>query len=223
MKLQERDVLALGNRIRELRLHFRDVGVGEPADEVDVVDGEVDDDADVGHARRERADTGDGDGKNVLIADRVLDRLNRRVEPLDMTDHQGDARVPRRRYDCVSLFHRRCDRLFHQHVHATFDAAERQFPMQMGGRRDRDSIDTLRKQRLNAAERRAAERARNEIALLAIGIGHADEPDGRQIGEDAGMIAAHHADAHYTYAQQTVGVAFGGLHHDGRVPPSRLP
>src|SRR5262252_8896704 len=91
--------------------------------------------------------------------------------------------------------------------------------MQMGRRRDRDSIDTLRKQRLNAAERRTAERARNEIALLAIGIGHADEPDARQIGEDAGMIAAHHADAHYTYAQQTVGVAFGGLHHDGRVPP----
>ena len=139
-----------------------------------------------------------------------------------MTDHQGDARVPRRRYDCVSLFHRWCDRLFHQHVHATLDAAERQFPMQMGGRRDRDGIDTLRKQRLDAAERRAAERARNEIALLAIGIGHADEPDGRQIGEDAGMIAAHHADAHHTYAQQTVGVAFGGLHH-GKASPCRLP
>jgi len=50
-----------------------------------------------------------------------------------------------------------------------------------------------------------------------------DEPDARQIGEDAGMVAAHHADAHYTHAQQTVGVAFGGLHHDGRGPPSRLP
>jgi len=37
-------------------------------------------------------------------------------------------------------------------------------------------------------------------ALLAIGIGHADEPDARQIGEDAGMVAAHHADAHHTYA-----------------------
>src|SRR5262249_57035589 len=87
-ELQECDVLALGNRIRELRLHFRDVGVGEPTDEVDVVDGEVDDHAYVGHARRERADTGDGDGKNVLIADRVLDRLNRRVKPLDLADHQ---------------------------------------------------------------------------------------------------------------------------------------
>jgi hypothetical protein len=70
----------------------------------------------------------------------------------------------------------------------------------MGGRRDGDSIDTLRKQRLNAAERRAAERPRNEIALLAIGIGHADEFDARQIGKDAGMIAAHHADANHTYA-----------------------
>ena len=37
--------------------------------------------------------------------------------------------------------------------------------------------------------------------------------DARQIGEDAGMIAANHADAHDRY----------GLHHDGRTPPSRLP
>jgi hypothetical protein len=85
-------------------------------------------------------------------------------------------------------------------MHAALDAAERQFAMQMGGRRNGDSIDSVRKERLNAAERRAAERPRNEIALFAIGIGHADESDAWQIGEDAGMVAAHHADAHHTYA-----------------------
>src|SRR5262249_60596385 len=105
-----------------------------------------------------------------------------------------------RGYECASLFHRWYDRFLPHHIDAMLDATERQFPMQMGGRRDGDSVVPVRKQRLNTAECRAAERARNEIALLAIGIGHADEPDAGQIGEDAGMVAAHHADAHHTYA-----------------------
>jgi hypothetical protein len=65
---------------------------------------------------------------------------------------------------------------------------------------DGDGIDTCRQQRLNAAKLWAAQRPGNEIALLAIGIGHADEPDARQIREHAGMVAAHDADAHHTYA-----------------------
>jgi hypothetical protein len=70
----------------------------------------------------------------------------------------------------------------------------------MGGRRDGDGVDTFRKQRLNAAERRATQRPRNEITLLAIGIRHAHELDSRQIGEHARMVAAHDADADHTYA-----------------------
>jgi hypothetical protein len=85
-------------------------------------------------------------------------------------------------------------------VNAALDTAQRQFPVQMGGRRDGDGIDTFRKQWLNAAERRATERSRNEITLLAIGVGHAHELDARQIGEHARMVAAHDADAHHTYA-----------------------
>jgi len=57
-----------------------------------------------------------------------------------------------------------------------------------------------RQQRFNADECRAAQRPRNEIALLAIGIGDADEPHARQIREHAGMVAAHDADAHHPYA-----------------------
>ena len=85
-------------------------------------------------------------------------------------------------------------------MNAALDAAERQVPVQMGGRRDGDGINTFRKQRLNAAERRATERPRNEITLLAIGVGHAHELDARQIGEHARMVAAHDTDAHRTYA-----------------------
>ncbi len=68
-ELQQRDVLALGDRARQLRLHLDDVGIGEPADEVDVVHGEIDDHADIRHARRKRPDAGDRDRQNVLAAD----------------------------------------------------------------------------------------------------------------------------------------------------------
>ena len=88
-ELQQRDILALGDRAGELRLHLDDVGIGEPADQVDVVHGEIDHHADIRHARRKRSDPGDGDRENILVADRVLDRLDRRIEALDVTDHQA--------------------------------------------------------------------------------------------------------------------------------------
>ena len=96
-ELQQRDVLALGDRARELRLHLDDFGIGEPADQVDVVHGEIDDHADIRHARRERADAGDGDREDILALDRVLDRLHRRIEALDMADHQRHAGALARR------------------------------------------------------------------------------------------------------------------------------
>src|SRR5213078_3001594 len=68
-ELQERDVLAFGDGVRQLWLHLGDLGVGEPTNEVDVVHGEIDDHAYVGHAWREWPDTSDCDGKNVLTAD----------------------------------------------------------------------------------------------------------------------------------------------------------
>src|SRR4030095_8624294 len=46
-ELQKSDVLAFGNCTGELRLHLNDIGIGEPADQVDIVHGEIDDDADV--------------------------------------------------------------------------------------------------------------------------------------------------------------------------------
>ncbi len=52
-ELQQRDVLARRMDRIGLRLDLGDLRTGEPADQVDVVDGEVDDHADVGHARRE--------------------------------------------------------------------------------------------------------------------------------------------------------------------------
>ncbi len=72
--MSSRSATALG----KLRLHLDDVGFGEPADQVDIVHGEIDDDADIRHARRERPDAGDADRKNILARDRLLDRGDRR-------------------------------------------------------------------------------------------------------------------------------------------------
>ena len=105
-------------------------------------------------------------------------------------------------------------------MHPAFDAGERQFLMKMRGGRDRHGIDPSSKQRRNATERGTAERLRNEIALLAVRVRHADELDAGEIAEDAGMVTAHDAHADHTYAQWTVRVEFRGLHHGRRNPPA---
>src|SRR6202030_3134884 len=121
-ELQQRDVLARGARLRQLRLHLDDLRAREPADEVDVVHGEIDDDADIRHARRERADAGDRDRKDILVRDRLLDRLYRRVEALDMADHELHALAAGGGDDLAALFHGGRDRLFDQEVDARLDA-----------------------------------------------------------------------------------------------------
>ena len=174
-ELQQRDVLALGHRVRELRLHLDDVGIGEPADQIDVVHREVDHHADIRHARRERTDAGDGDRQNVLVADGVLDRFHRRIEALDMADHQRDAGRARGGDDLPPLLDRRGDRLFHHDVNAAGDAGQRDRVMQMGGRGDGDRIDAEIEQFLDVGDSRAAERVGDEFGLLAVGIGDPDK------------------------------------------------
>ena len=120
---------------------------------------EVDDDADVRHARRERADPGNGDREDVLAAQRVLDRLHGGIEALDMADHQGHAGPARRRDDGVAFLDRRRDRLFDQHVNAARDAGQRQIAVQVRGRGDGDGVDAVREQALHIGIADTAERA----------------------------------------------------------------
>ena len=83
----------------------------------------------------------------------------------------------------------------------------------MGRRRDGQGIDTGGQETLDIGIAGTAERATNELALLAIRIGHPGEPDPRHISEDARMIAAHDADADHPDAQQAVVAAVCGVPH----------
>src|SRR5205807_151824 len=112
---------------RKLRLHFHDLGFGKPANEIDIVNGKVDDHADIGHARWKGSDPGDGNGEDVLSADGLLDRFHRRVETLDVADHERNARVPSRRNDGTSLCNGGCDWLFDEDVNATSYTRQSQF------------------------------------------------------------------------------------------------
>ena len=76
--------------------------IGEPADQVDIVHGKIDDDADIRHARRKRSDAGDGDRENILVLIACL-RTHRRIEALDMAGHQRDAGAARRGDDGVAF------------------------------------------------------------------------------------------------------------------------
>ena len=64
----------------------------------------------------------------------------------------------------------------------------------------------------------AAERAGDEIAALAVRIGDADQLDARQLGEHAGVVRTHHADADDADAQYFVGAHFLSLTHDPMRP-----
>ena len=194
--------------------------LGEPTDQIDVVNGKIDHHADIRHARRERSDARDGDREDLFVADRFLDRFDGRVEPFDMANHQRHSGTARGGDDGASLLDRRRDRFLHQNVDAAGDAGERQLLMQVRWCGNRNGIDAVCEQALDRPKGRAAEQPRDEFALPTVGIRDADQLGPRQIGEHAGMVAAHHANAHHTYTQRTIRVRFGGLHHGWTAPPA---
>ena len=224
-ELQQRDVFALGDRARGLRLDLDDLGIGEPADQVDVVHGEIDDDADIRHARRERPDPGDGDRQNILALDRALDRLDRRIEALDMAGHQGDAGAPRGGDDLAALLDGGGDRLLDQDMDAARGAVDGDVAMQVGRRRDGDGIDAALDQAVEVGEGLALEVAGDVLARLAVGIDDADQLDAGQFRQHPRMVRAHHADADHADPQCAVRACLCRLTHerspiDPDAPPS---
>ena len=102
---------------------------------------------------------------------------------------------------------------------AARDAGERDVVMQMRGRRDGDGIDAELEQRLDVGDGGAAERARDEIGLPAVGIGHRDELGARQAGENARMVRAHDADADHADTQVTLRARICRLRHALTISP----
>ena len=207
-ELQERDVFAFGARAGKLRLHLDDFRSGEPADQVDVVHGEIDHDADIRHARRKRADPRDRDRQDVLAANRVLDGLRRRIETLDVPNHEDNAGAAGGLDHVVALLDRGGDRLFHEHVHAAGDAGQREVAMQVcrGGYGDR--VDAVIEELAHIGKGAAAEGAADELSLTDVGIGNADEFGAGKLGEDAGVVASHDTGANDADANRPVQVFF---------------
>ena len=99
------------------------------------------------------------------------------------------------------------------HVQAALDAGKRDVLMQMGRCGDGDGIDAVRKQSVDVRKRPATNRVCHAFATFRVRINNADEPHPRQIGKNAGVIAAHDADANDADAQNPICTTFGGVHH----------
>ncbi len=217
-ELQQRDVLAFRYGARCLRLDLDDLGIGEPADQVDIVDRKIDHDSDVRHTRRKRSNAGNRDRKNILVLDRLLERLHRRIEAFDMAGHQRNAGAASSRNDGMAFLDGRSDRLFDQHVDAALGAFDRNLAMKMGRRRDRHCVNALTDEALKIGEGRAAKSVRYPLALLAVGIDHPDQFDAGKFRQHARMVRAHDANANNADAQVAVCGQFDCLTHNPRAP-----
>jgi hypothetical protein len=96
--------------------------------------------------------------------------------------------TPARRNDIAAFFHRRRDRLLDHHMHAAFDAGERNLAVQVGRRRDRYRINAAIEQLLDVRYCRTTKRLPDELRLCLIRIGNGGELDARKLSEDAGVV-----------------------------------
>src|SRR5712664_314553 len=202
-KLQQRDILALGDGAGELRLHLHNVRLGEPADQIDVVHGEVNDHTDVRHSRRKRPHAGDRDRKNIFTRYRRLDGGDGRVEPFDMPHHQRHAGAAGGVDNVPSLFDRGRDRLFNEDVNLAGNAGERDLMMKVRRRGHGHGIDTFGDQFVQAGKGAAARHLGGPGTMLWQGIDDPDQRHIRQPSQDAGMVGPHDACADDADAKRT--------------------
>jgi hypothetical protein len=205
--MSSRSATALG----KLRLHIDDVGFGEPADQVDVMDGKIDHDADIRHARRERPHARDRNREDLLVLDRLLDRGDGRIETLDMADHQRHTGSTRGGHDLVAFIDGGRDRLLDEDVNFSRDAGERHIAMKMRRRGDGHRIGTGIEHLLEGREGRAADDLGCARAMSRKRIDDPDEFNTGQTGKNTGMVGAHDPRADDANAQRAATII--GIHN----------
>jgi hypothetical protein len=83
----------------------------------------------------------------------------------------------------------------------------------VGWRCDCYRVDVALKQFIDVRNRNAAQRSRDKVRLLTVGICDSDQLGSRQSSKYTSMIAAHDADADDTDTQRTLRACYCSLHH----------
>ncbi len=165
------------------------------ADDVDVVDRQVDDHPDLAHARREGADAGDLDGDDLVAVDGALDRLDRRVEALDMADHQHAlirlGRVDHR----LSIGHRSRDRLLDQHMNAGVQQGHAQLGVIAVRRGDDGGVQPGGDEGLGGRHGGRPIGGGHALGRHGVRIKDGGQLHIAQLGQNASVVAAHDASA----------------------------
>ena len=193
--------------VRGLRRH-RGVGLlGDPGGEVDVVGREVLDHADVGDPRRERALAARDDLVDVaeVAVRRVGARslLQRRVVALDVTDGADQAARPRTPRRAGRRPRRRGERLLDHRVHPRRGERETDRLVEGGGGGDHAVVDAGRDELVDVCRRPDGQPATPCGSPAGSATATSSTPVER--AQDAGVVAAHHAQAEQPRAQASSG------------------
>jgi hypothetical protein len=179
-----------------------DVFAGQPAHEINIVDRQVDDDADLRHAWRERSDPGDVHRDEALGCERLLEGDGGRIEALHVPDHEHRAGRLGGIDDGPGAADIAGDGFFHQHRAPGLDAPQRHFCVEVGRHGDADGLHPGFQEGVERSEGAAAGPVGDGVAFGPVGV---DDPDQRrvgQFGEDAGMGLPDHSRPHDAHSQR---------------------
>ena len=215
----EQEVLVRGvDPLGRLRVDPRRPLAGDPAQDVDVVGGQVDGHADVADPGRERAGppARDGvDGRQPARGQQAAELEDRRVEALDVADLDGHAPGAGRGDDPERLLDRAGQRLLDEDGDAALD--RRQGEVEVGGRRRRDDerveLD-LGDHRQRLGEALGADLLDGGGQRGRDRIGDRDERGVGTRGDDPQVVPAHRPEAGEADPQPAVA---------GRLPGARRP
>jgi hypothetical protein len=191
-----------------------DLGIRQPADEVDVVGGEILDDAHVLDAGREGAAANRGNGEqpsDLALEQAPAHFLKRRVEALDMPDRREDARVVTDLNDLMGRVGGRGQWLLDQHRDTRGRELLRHRQVQFGGDGDDGELQGTE------AEQRG-DRVEHELGTVhgpeavPAGIDGAGELHSVGILQEPRVMAADHPQPDHRPARQGPGllVSHGG-------------